>query len=196
MTQVVFAAIDKGGQSHIWLARLDRQLPPRQLSSIVSDGPRFGTSDEIFSRVTEGSAALSFVYRTKLDGSEPQKVVATPVLFFMSASPDGAWVTAQMPGSVGSAGDTLAFPTAGGMPEVVADGRTGILVPPRDHTAMAEALIRLLSDAALRAEMGAAGVARARARFSAERMVQDTLDVYKRVAPMIDYLCASLELEF
>jgi len=47
---------------------------------------------------------------------------------------------------------------------------------------MAEALIRLLSDAALRAEMGAAGVARARARFSAERMVQDTLDVYKRVA--------------
>jgi hypothetical protein len=54
MTQVVFAAIDKGGQSHIWLARLDRQLPPRQLSSIVSDGPRFGTSDEIFSRVTEG----------------------------------------------------------------------------------------------------------------------------------------------
>src|SRR6185436_453153 len=81
--------------------------------------PRFGTSDEIFSRVTEGSAALSFVYRTKLDGSEPQKVVATPVLFFMSASPDGAWVTAQMPGSVGSAGDTLAFPTAGGMPVTV-----------------------------------------------------------------------------
>jgi serine/threonine protein kinase len=119
MTQVVFAAIDKGGQSHIWLARLDRQLPPRQLSAIVSDSPRFGTSDEIFSRVTEGNAALSFVYRTKLDSSEPQKVVATPVLFFMSASPDGAWVTAQMPGSVGRAGDTLAFPTAGGMPVTV-----------------------------------------------------------------------------
>ena len=79
-------------------------------------------------------------------------------------------------------GKPIVATTAGGMPEVVADGRTGILVPPRDHTAMAEALIRLLSDAALRAEMGAAGVARARARFSAERMVQDTLDVYKRVA--------------
>jgi len=79
-------------------------------------------------------------------------------------------------------GKPIVATTAGGMPEVVADGRTGILVPPRDHAAMAEALIRLLSDAALRAEMGAAGVARARARFSAERMVQDTLDVYKRVA--------------
>jgi glycosyltransferase involved in cell wall biosynthesis len=72
--------------------------------------------------------------------------------------------------------------TAGGMPEVVADGRTGLLVPPRDHGAMAEALIKLLSDSSLRAEMGAAGLARVRERFSAERMVQDTLEVYRRVA--------------
>ncbi|HEY7186132.1 MAG TPA: WD40 repeat domain-containing protein, partial [Vicinamibacterales bacterium] len=119
MTQVVFAAIDRDGRSHVWLARLDRQLAPRELLAVASDSPRFGTSDEIFSRVTEGSTALSFVYRTRLDGREPQKVVATPVLFFMSASPDGAWVTAQMPGSVGRAGDTLAFPTAGGMPVTV-----------------------------------------------------------------------------
>jgi len=72
--------------------------------------------------------------------------------------------------------------TAGGMPEVVADGRTGLLVPPRDHAAMADALIRLLTDASLRAGMGAAGLARVRERFSAERMVQDTLEVYRRVA--------------
>ena len=79
-------------------------------------------------------------------------------------------------------GKPIVATTAGGMPEVVADGRTGLLVPPRDHAAMADALIRLLTDAALRAEMGAAGLARVRTRFSAERMVQDTLDVYKRVA--------------
>ena len=72
--------------------------------------------------------------------------------------------------------------TAGGMPEVVADAQTGLLVPPRDHGAMAEALIRLLTDAPLRSQMGAAGLARVRERFSAERMVQDTLDVYRRVA--------------
>jgi glycosyltransferase involved in cell wall biosynthesis len=68
------------------------------------------------------------------------------------------------------------------MPEVVADAQTGLLVPPRDHGAMAEALIRLLTDAPLRSRMGAAGLARVRERFSAERMVQDTLDVYRRVA--------------
>jgi glycosyltransferase involved in cell wall biosynthesis len=72
--------------------------------------------------------------------------------------------------------------TAGGMPEVVADGRTGLLVAPRDHEAMADAIVRLLRDDALRARMGAAGAARVRERFSVERMVQDTLAVYERVA--------------
>jgi glycosyltransferase involved in cell wall biosynthesis len=79
-------------------------------------------------------------------------------------------------------GKPIVATTAGGMPEVVADQRSGLLVPPRDHRAMADAIIRLLADPVMRAEMGAAGLARVRAKFSAERMVQDTLDVYRRVA--------------
>ena len=71
---------------------------------------------------------------------------------------------------------------AGGIPEVVVDGETGFLVPARDHEAMAEAIVRLLKDDALRARMGAAGRARAESHFSAERMVQETLRVYQRVA--------------
>jgi glycosyltransferase involved in cell wall biosynthesis len=72
--------------------------------------------------------------------------------------------------------------TAGGIPEVVRDGETGILVPPRDHEAMAAAIVRLLKDQPLRQRMGAAGLALANARFSADRMVQDTLQVYHRIA--------------
>jgi glycosyltransferase involved in cell wall biosynthesis len=72
--------------------------------------------------------------------------------------------------------------TAGGIPEVVIDGETGFLVPPRDHEAMAAAIVRLLKDEDLRRRMGAAGLARARTRFSAERMVQETVRVYQRVA--------------
>src|SRR3954466_4310681 len=79
-------------------------------------------------------------------------------------------------------GKPIVATTAGGMPEVVADGRTGILVPPRDHGALAAAIIGLRTDQTLRGEMGAAGRARVRTKFSAERMVQDTLDVYRRVA--------------
>ncbi|MBA3641427.1 MAG: glycosyltransferase [Acidobacteriota bacterium] len=71
--------------------------------------------------------------------------------------------------------------TAGGMPEVVQDGKTGILVPPRNDRVMADAIITLLKDPALRDRMGTAGRALANARFSAERMVADTLLAYRDV---------------
>jgi len=70
----------------------------------------------------------------------------------------------------------------GGIPEVVVDGETGILVPPRDDDALADAIVRLLKDADLRRGMGEAGRARARALFSTERMVQNTLNVYQHVS--------------
>lgn len=81
-----------------------------------------------------------------------------------------------------AAGKPLVATRAGGIPEVVVDGETGLLVDPRDHQGMADALVRLLQDEGLRGRLGAAGLRRARARFSAERMVQQTLNVYRRVA--------------
>jgi glycosyltransferase involved in cell wall biosynthesis len=66
----------------------------------------------------------------------------------------------------------------GGMPEVVDVGRTGCLVPPSDVTALVEALRRLLLDARLRQEMGAAGRRRASEHFSARRMVAEVEAVY------------------
>jgi glycosyltransferase involved in cell wall biosynthesis len=71
---------------------------------------------------------------------------------------------------------------AGGMPEVVDEGRTGFLVAPRDHHTMARAIIRLLTDEPLRRQMGEAGFARVRERFTVERMVVETAAVYERVA--------------
>jgi glycosyltransferase involved in cell wall biosynthesis len=79
-------------------------------------------------------------------------------------------------------GKPIVATTAGGMPEVVRNGETGLLVPPRDHEAMAGAIVKLLTDEPTRRAMGVAGEARAREHFSAERMVQDTLAVYRRVA--------------
>ena len=69
----------------------------------------------------------------------------------------------------------------GGIPEVVEDGETGLLVPPRNPEALAHAIIRLLRDEPLRQRMAAAGLARVKAHFSADRMVQQTLDVYARL---------------
>jgi L-malate glycosyltransferase len=72
--------------------------------------------------------------------------------------------------------------SAGGIPEVVVDRQTGILVPPRDHEALARAIIALLRDERAREAMGAEGLLRVRERFSAERMVHETLGVYERVS--------------
>ena len=70
----------------------------------------------------------------------------------------------------------------GGIPEIVEDRRTGLLVAPRDHAAMADAIVRLLGDNAARVRMGEAGLARVQARFTVERMVAGTAAVYARVA--------------
>jgi L-malate glycosyltransferase len=70
---------------------------------------------------------------------------------------------------------------AGGIPEIVENGVNGLLVPVRDSQALAEAMVRMLKDADLRQRMGDAGLARVTERFTVERMVSETADVYTRV---------------
>ncbi|HXW07190.1 MAG TPA: glycosyltransferase [Vicinamibacterales bacterium] len=79
-------------------------------------------------------------------------------------------------------GKPIVATRTGGIPEVVVDGETGLLVPPRDAGAMADAIVTMLTDGELRGRMGRAGLTRARRRFTAERMVQSTLRIYQRVA--------------
>jgi glycosyltransferase involved in cell wall biosynthesis len=67
------------------------------------------------------------------------------------------------------------------IPEVVVDGETGLLVPPSDDAALADAMVRLARDAILRATLGRAGRARVRERFGLERMIDETLAVYREV---------------
>ena len=67
---------------------------------------------------------------------------------------------------------------AGGIPEAVDDGVTGVLVPPRDPKALAAALSALLRDPDRRALLGAAGRRRFLGRFSAAHMVEETLRIY------------------
>jgi len=64
------------------------------------------------------------------------------------------------------------------LPELVADGETGLLVPPNDATALA----RSIANALERPELGAAGVARARQEFSVARMADRTTALYADLA--------------
>lgn len=67
-----------------------------------------------------------------------------------------------------------------GNPELVEDGVTGFLVPPRDPEAMAQALLKLAGDPALRAAMGAAGRRRIMDRFTLDATVRLMRQVLER----------------
>ncbi|MCZ6692246.1 MAG: glycosyltransferase family 4 protein [Planctomycetota bacterium] len=75
----------------------------------------------------------------------------------------------------------VAATRVGGVAEVVADGRTGLLVPTDDPESLAAALDRLGGDRSLRRRLGQAGRARVAERFSTDRMVAGTLEVYRKV---------------
>ena len=68
-----------------------------------------------------------------------------------------------------------------GCREVVAHGENGLLVPPRDAGALADAVRRVLADAPRRAAMGRAGRALAVARFDERQVVRQTQDVYEEL---------------
>jgi glycosyltransferase involved in cell wall biosynthesis len=67
----------------------------------------------------------------------------------------------------------------GGLLDLVVDGETGVLVPPRDVGALREALTRLLADPALRRRLGEAGRARVQERFSWPAVTDATIAAYE-----------------
>jgi len=66
----------------------------------------------------------------------------------------------------------------GGIPEVVADGETGQLVPPGDERALAAAVNAMITNPAMAAEFGARGRKRAVAEFSWDKIAAQTADLY------------------
>jgi glycosyltransferase involved in cell wall biosynthesis len=71
--------------------------------------------------------------------------------------------------------------TMGGIPEVVIDGETGLLVPPGDAVGLAAALQRLIGDARLRSRLGRAGRERAVQLYAHRTVAQQNLAVYAEV---------------
>ncbi len=78
------------------------------------------------------------------------------------------------------AGAPVVASRIGGIPDLVADGETGVLVPPGDAAALAEALAALVADGARTAALGAAAEQRAR-RFTASAVVPRIEAVYERL---------------
>ena len=79
-------------------------------------------------------------------------------------------------------GTPVVSTAVGGIPEVLDGGRAGILVEPRDRSALRSALGRLLADEALRAELAARGRARCEERYDARRQAVRLLELMRAAA--------------
>jgi glycosyltransferase involved in cell wall biosynthesis len=150
---------------------------PEACYLLAGDGP-------LLDQAEEAARATGFAERILFPGFErdvPGLLAALDV-YVSSALSEGlplATIEAM------AAGLPVASTRAGGTPEVVADGITGLLAEPGDAHGLADAMLRLADDAALRQRFGAAGRERAIAEFTEERMIERTLAVFEEV------LCSS-----
>jgi glycosyltransferase involved in cell wall biosynthesis len=82
-------------------------------------------------------------------------------------------------------GKAVVATTTGGLPEVVAQGETGLLVPPGDVESLAATVVSLLQDQVRREQMGRNGSARAHEHFSLDAYVAKVEQLYGQVLARI-----------
>jgi glycosyltransferase involved in cell wall biosynthesis len=124
---------------------------------------------------------LSLTARVRFVGRLPNSEVASLLSeldIFAMPSRREEWGVAAAEAS--ASGLPVVATTVGGIPEIVVDGETGLLVPPEDPAALARALERLIADPGLRSRLGTAGRRRIHDLYRWERCVDRMELVYRR----------------
>ena len=146
---------------------------PRTRFMIVGDGPERPQLERLVDELGVANAVEFAGYQP----SPRQFIEAMDVVVIPSIYDPFPLVTLE----VMEAGRAVVGSAVGGIPEAVEDGRTGLLVPPRQPAALAGALGRLLDEPQLRREMGAAGRVRAHKLFSPEVIASQYAELYRRL---------------
>lgn len=152
------------------MTRLDARLV------IVGDGPEEGRLREL-ARAEGVAHAVTFVGHLP-DEDLPAAYQAADVFALPSHLPSEAFGLVLVE-AMASGLPVVCTDLGTGTTEVVRSGETGLVVPPADPAALAEALQTLLSDRALHHRLGQAGRARAEAEYSAPVYVRRTLEAYE-----------------
>lgn len=164
---------DKDPVGFVAAARAVAGVLPEARFLVVGDGPLRPRVQEAVER--EGLAGVVIMTGERPDIPE---LLATMDVVVLTSRWEGMPMVVLE--AMASARPVVA-PRLGGLTEVIEDGVTGRLTPPGDERTIAEAVIALLRDAPARRRMGEQGRARVRERFSLERMVAQTLAVYREV---------------
>lgn len=154
------------------------------LGLLASDGwqPRFYIAgegperDSLEKRVARVGVAHQVVFLGRRDDSAD--LLAACDVFVLASRREGLGVAAL---EAMAAGRPVVCSRVGGLAHSVVHERTGLLVPPGQPRALAQALARLLPDAELRQRLGSAGPLRIAEGFLAEQMVSGYAQLYNEV---------------
>nr|MBN2278432.1 glycosyltransferase family 4 protein [candidate division Zixibacteria bacterium] len=113
-----------------------------------------------------------------VDNNELHRLLSEHDIMVMPSLSESFGVAAL---EAGAAGKPTVATAIGGIPEVVIDGETGILVPTNDIERLGRAIIKLASDADLRNKMGMAGRAFVEKNYDWERSLDLMTDLYEKM---------------
>jgi len=123
---------------------------------------------------------LNLTKRVLLPGfrEDVLSLMKTADLFVMSSVTEGLGSAVLDAMAMGHA---VVGTRAGGIPEAIVPGETGLLVEPADATSLAQAIVTLLKNRDLRRQFGEAARRRVAEHFGVDRLIEGTLEVYQRV---------------
>jgi glycosyltransferase involved in cell wall biosynthesis len=153
-------------------ASVARALPPSRLI-LVGDGPERSAIEELIERLGVGDIVE---LRGRLPETETLEAIAESDVLVLASFMEGLPVVLM---------EALAFerpvvaPRVAGVPELVEDGRHGLLFAPGDWMELAAHLRRIVGDDALRGRMGAGGRARATALCDVRRSAEDLVAMWR-----------------
>jgi glycosyltransferase involved in cell wall biosynthesis len=156
------------------MARVAPRIERARLAFVGAPPPRIAEVNDHARRRGIGGRVVVLGHRDDV----PEILAASSVVV------DASWAGLGLTGSLREA-LACARPVIGtnlaGMPELISDGETGLLVPPRDPEALAHAIVKLAGDPAWCAELGRAGRRRVEERFSLRAKIDATEALYRRL---------------
>jgi glycosyltransferase involved in cell wall biosynthesis len=137
-----------------------------------------GLGEELLARAHEAGAGGNVELAGFVGRDELPELYRRADVFCSPAQYEGGVATVY--GEAMACGCPVVASTAGGAPEAVVEGETGLLVPPLDADATAEALDRILGDPALRRRMAESSRLRAEDLFAMDKVIARIVDAYER----------------